>query len=140
MLKKLILKLVIALSFVAGCAGALAVAGPGTALAATAAAAQPATPAAAQAPLVQCPIIVHRFTTYAPDCGTETAERDCFSGNQGNLARIPNYAANGCIYRVWLYSDINETGSALCINPRSSTGFLSVVRRSYRIVSNQSDC
>jgi hypothetical protein len=92
--------------------------GSGTAHAATVAASQAVAPAAAQAPVAaaqavasadaespaltpQCPIIVSRLTTYNPGCGTVTAKRLCFVGNQGNFEIPPIYAANGCIYRVW---------------------------------------
>jgi hypothetical protein len=142
MLKRRILKVAVAVIFAAVSAGGLAVAGSGAALAATAAASQAVTPAVAQAPAVQCPVVLHRFTTYNPDCGHVSGSRACSIGNQGNFSTIPNYAANGCIYRVWLYSGVNETGSSpLCLSPtRSSTGFLTVIRRSFRIVSNQDPC
>lgn len=155
MLKRRILKLAVAVIFVAGPVGVLAVAGSGTALAATAAASQAVTPAVAQAPAaasqaftpaaaqakrVQCPVVLHRFTTYSPDCGSVSGSRACSIGNQGNFTIIPHYAANGCIYRVWLYSGDNETGSTLCLSPRTSTGFLAVFRLSFRIVSNQNPC
>jgi hypothetical protein len=140
MLRRRILKLAVAVIFVAGSASGLAVAGSGTAFAATGTASQAATPAVAQMLLVQCPVVLHRFTTYSPDCGNVTGSHTCFSGNQGNFVVIPHYAANGCIYRVWLYSGDNETGTALCLSPTSSTGYLSVLRKSFRIVSNQSNC
>jgi hypothetical protein len=140
MLKRRILKLAVAVIFAAGSTGGLAVAGSGTALAATAAASQAVTPAAAQAPATQCPVVLHRFTTYAGDCGSVSGSHTCFSGNQGNFVVIPTYAANGCIYRVWLYTGVNETGTGLCLSPTSSTMHLNVFRRSFRIVSNQSNC
>jgi hypothetical protein len=142
MLKRRIIKLAVAVIFAAVSAGGLAVAGSGTVLAATAAASQAVTPAVAQAPAVQCPVVIHRFTTYNPDCGHVSGSRTCSIGNQGNFATIPDYAANGCIYRVWLYSGINEGGSSpLCLSPsHTATGFLTVIRRSWRIVSNEDPC
>jgi hypothetical protein len=142
MFKSRILKLAIAVIFVAGPATGLAAVGSGTALAATAAASQAVTPTVAQvAALNQCPIILHRFTTYAPTCADVTGERLCFSGNEANFTVLPDYAANGCIYRVWLYSGDGETGSTLCLSPTSSTMQLAQAKwKSFRIVSNQNNC
>lgn len=141
MLKRRILKLTVAMIFVAGPAGGLAVAGSGTALAATTAASQAVTPALAQAPAVtQCPLILHRFTTYYPTCATVSGSRTCSIGNQGNFAQFPAYADNGCIYRVWLYSERNEAGATLCLSPRSGTGYMPTEWMSFRIVSNQNNC
>jgi len=143
MLKRGILKVAVAAIFVAAPVGGIAVAGSGTALATTPAASQAVTSQAvipaAPAPACQPPIILHRFTTYS-SCTAQIAQRVCTPGNQGNFSVIPSYAANGCIYRVWLYAGANQTGGALCITPHSATGFLSVARRSFRIVSNQSAC
>lgn len=157
MLKRGILKLAVTLILLAGSAGGFAVTESGTAHAATVTASQAVAPAAVQAPVTaahavtpadaespaltpQCNIIVHRLTNYSPVCGSALQKLLCFVGNQGNFLAPPIYVANGCIYRVWLYYGKNETGTPLCISPRSSTRELVFGWSSYRIVSNQNPC
>ena len=139
MFKRGILKVAVAAIFVAAPVGGIALAESGTALATTPAAAQAVAPAADVAPACQPPVILHRFTTYS-SCTKQIAQRTCTPGNHGNFSVIPSYAANGCIYRVWLYAGANQTGGALCLTPHTATGFLSVARRSFRIVSNTANC
>src|SRR5262249_45752928 len=117
------------------------------------AAAQPSQPAAAASavaaahsprsplvPLAQCDITLHRFKIWRGDCSSTTETHLCSSGNEGNFPWFPRHAANGCIYRVWLYTQYNQGGSTLCLSPHTSTGYLSTDWKSFRIVSNTSDC
>lgn len=117
------------------------------------AAAQPAHPSqpaaasavsAVHAPLVpqivQCNITLHRFKVWRGDCSSSTDSHTCDAGHQGNFPWFPRHAANGCIYRVWIYTQTNQGGTALCLKPHSSTGYLSTDWKSWRIVSNQDPC
>lgn len=90
--------------------------------------------------IVQCNITLHRFKIWQGGCSSTTHEYTCDAGHQGNFPWFPRHAANGCIYRVWIYTQYNQGGTALCLSKHSSTGYLSTDWKSWRIVSNQDDC
>jgi hypothetical protein len=63
----------------------------------------------------------------------------CLNWNEGAIAP-PEFVQNGCLTRVWLYQNSNETGYDLCLRPNSTTGHLGRAYRSFRVVPNNRTC
>ncbi|HEY2551367.1 MAG TPA: hypothetical protein VGI64_12395 [Streptosporangiaceae bacterium] len=97
-------------------------------------------PMIAKVPASQClPLPLHRFVIFNGSCH-RIETRTCFAGNEGNFPSIPRHADNGCIFRVWLYTQTGERGQTLCLTHRTATGTLHTDWKSFRIVSNQDPC
>lgn len=122
---------------------ASATADPSALSASPAAAASHAGHAAARislAPLVQCPIVPHRFVMYRKGCQKIGRGRLCTPGFHGDITP-PGWASNGCAFRVWLYPEKGEKGSpALCLRPHSATGHFKRFWLSYRVVASTKSC
>ena len=95
---------------------------------------------ATHAPRAQCNITLHRFKIWRGGCTSTSKSYLCNSGEEGNFPWFPRHAANGCIYRVWIYTRYNQGGQAICLSHHSSTGYLGTDWKSYRIVNNQNTC
>lgn len=91
-------------------------------------------------PNAGCGVELHVFKIWETTCDGTYATTACTPGHQGYMPFVPSYASNGCEFRVWIYTGPNRTGNNLCINPRTSDGYLHQAYVWFWVSDNQADC
>lgn len=86
-----------------------------------------------------CGVQLHVFKIWETTCSGPSATTACTPYDQGSMP-VPAYASNGCEFRVWIYTGANRTGNNLCINPKTSDGYLHQTYVWFWVSDNESNC
>ena len=86
-----------------------------------------------------CHIYPGSFVIYETNC-SDARYYSCNVYNESYLANAPDYVANGCGTRVWIYFSGVRFGYNLCISKNSHTNYLQKEYTYYWVSNNPDTC